>query len=329
MLSYEERYEYETPELMAEYSWGTQLGWEKYQGNPIIGGKYGTCFDISVLKENGKFRMWLSWRSKKSIGYCESEDGIHWTAPKVVLAPLEGSDWEGDELNRPSVLKVGEKYRMWYSGQMLPYVEGGTSDIGYAESDDGIHWIRPFSKPVLSPSAKWEKKSLMCPHVNYNEKRKIYEMWYSGGGQHEPDAIGYASSPDGVHWEKFSDQPVFICDPANRWEQHKAAACQVIQTEDYYYMLYIGYHHEERGSIGIARSKDGKTNWERHPKNPIIAPDKNSWDAKSVYKPFALWDADHWILWYNGADYNPDYFDFVLEQIGVAFLYRKDLWPTE
>ena len=29
MLSYEERYEYETPELMAEYSWGTQLGWEK------------------------------------------------------------------------------------------------------------------------------------------------------------------------------------------------------------------------------------------------------------------------------------------------------------
>ena len=84
----------------------------------------------------------------------------------------------------------------------------------------------------------------MCPHVNYNEKRKIYEMWYSGGGQHEPDAIGYASSPDGVHWEKFSDQPVFICDPANRWEQHKAAACQVIQTEDYYYMLYIGYHHE-------------------------------------------------------------------------------------
>ncbi|MCX8496680.1 MAG: hypothetical protein ORN51_10905, partial [Akkermansiaceae bacterium] len=29
----------------------TSGGWKKFEGNPVMGGKYGTCFDISVLKE--------------------------------------------------------------------------------------------------------------------------------------------------------------------------------------------------------------------------------------------------------------------------------------
>ena len=134
-------------------------------------------------------------------------------------------------------------------------------------------------------------------------------------------------SRDGISWEKEEKNPIFGPIAGNPWEKHKVAACQVIQAQDYYYMLYIGYHHEERGSIGLARSVDGKSGWQRHSGNPIIAPDKDSWDSKSVYKPFALWDTDRWILWYNGAQYNAGYFDFVLEQIGAAILRRKELWP--
>lgn len=35
-------------------------GWEKYTGNPFLGGQYGTCFDICVLRERGLYRMWVS-----------------------------------------------------------------------------------------------------------------------------------------------------------------------------------------------------------------------------------------------------------------------------
>ena len=28
----------------------TTASWVKYPGNPVLGGKYGTCFDISMLK---------------------------------------------------------------------------------------------------------------------------------------------------------------------------------------------------------------------------------------------------------------------------------------
>ena len=50
-------------------------------------------------------------------------------------------------------------------------------------------------KPVLVPERPWEKVAVMCPHVLWDEQAKLYRMWYSGGEQEEPNAIGYATSP--------------------------------------------------------------------------------------------------------------------------------------
>jgi hypothetical protein len=107
-------------------------GWKKYDGNPVMGGKYGTCFDISVLKDGDTYRMWLSWRPKQSIALVESPDGIHWSEPPlIVLAPKKETGWEGD-INRPVVIKKPDGYHMWYTGQATNH-----SWIGYATSPDG------------------------------------------------------------------------------------------------------------------------------------------------------------------------------------------------
>src|SRR6516162_3194394 len=82
----------------------TTAGWVKHPKNPVLGGDLGTCFDISVLKEGDTYRMWFSWRPKKSIALVESKDGFRWGKPVIVLAPNEKTDWESD-LNRPVVLK--------------------------------------------------------------------------------------------------------------------------------------------------------------------------------------------------------------------------------
>ena len=54
----------------------TTAGWVKSPRNPVLGGDLGTCFDVSVLKEGDAYRMWFSWRPKKSIALVESRDGI-------------------------------------------------------------------------------------------------------------------------------------------------------------------------------------------------------------------------------------------------------------
>ena len=296
----------------------TPAGWKKH-ADPVMGGKYGTCFDISVLKEGDTYRMWLSWRPRQSIALVESKDGIHWSEPpEVVLGPRKKTGWE-DDINRPSVLTRNDGYHMWYTGQIKLGAREGRSWIGYATSSDGVNWKRMSDKPALSFDQPWEKHTaVMCPSVIWDESLKVFRMWYSGGEQNEPDSIGYATSPDGLNWSKNPANPVFRPDPQNEWEKHKVTACQVEKRGAWYVMFYIGFRDEAHAQIGIARSKDGLTNWQRHPANPIIRPSRGKWDHDACYKPYAIFDGQKWLLWYNGRH-------DALEQIGVAEHNGEDL----
>ena len=290
----------------------TTAGWVKSPKSPVVGGDLGTCFDVSVLKEGDTYRMWLSWRPKKSIALVESKDGIEWSRPVIVLGPNAKTDWE-EEINRPVVIKVGRLYRMWYTGQAR-----GKSWIGSATSEDGLNWKRESDKPVVSADKPWEKVAVMCPHVLFDKATGLYRMWYSGGEQYEPDAIGLATSKDGLNWVKHGDDPVFKPDPSLPWEKDRVTACQVIRQGDTYVMFYIGFRDRDHAQIGLARSKDGITNWRRHPANPIIQPGEGKWDQDAVYKPYAILDGKRWLLWYNGRRGG-------VEQIGLATHEGDDL----
>ena len=312
---------YDVPENVSQYLYGTRGGWVKEPSNPVLGGSLGTCFDVSVLEDGGRFKMWFSWRPHNSIGYCESPEGIHWDAPRVVLSPLPGSPWESDEVTRPCVIKRGGVYHMWYSAHVRPYREDGRSVIAYARSDDGISWHRR-DDPVLEPDGGWEMQALMCPCVLYDEQAQRYRMWYSGGCNHEPDAIGYAESPDGLRWTRQVGHPVLTKKPDSSWDRHKVVACHVLKLDGWYYMFYVGHFHEERAYVGLARSRDGMSGWQYHPDNPLIAPDEGAWDSVSIYKPYVLRTGDRWMMWYNGAMYDEPI--WVFEQIGVACLDAPD-----
>ena len=78
-------------------------------------------------------------------------------------------------------------------------------------------------------------------------------------------------------------------------------------------MFYIGFKDLHKAQIGIARSRDGITDWQRYSENPIIAPGHNTWDGDACYKPFAVYEKEpeRWLLWYNGRLKS-------VEQIGMA-----------
>jgi predicted GH43/DUF377 family glycosyl hydrolase len=289
-------------------------GWAKHASGPVLGGKLGTCFDNAVLREEGgRYRMWFSWRPRKSIALVESADGVTWSDPVIALGPAQ-TGWEGD-VNRPAVLRRADgDYHMWYTGQAK-----GHSSIGHATSADGKTWTRAAdNKPALAPEQPWEKVAVMCPDVMWDDAAKAYRMWYSGGEQYEPDAIGYATSPDGQIWTRAKTNPIFSADPQREWERHKVTACQVVRRGDWYFMFYIGFRDVDHAQIGLARSRDGVTGWERHPANPIIRPTLGGWDQDAVYKPSAVFDGERWLLWYNGRRGGT-------EQIGLAVHAGEDL----
>jgi beta-1,2-mannobiose phosphorylase / 1,2-beta-oligomannan phosphorylase len=298
--------------LSAGHSPETNAGWIKDPHNPVFGGYHGTCFDLAMLKEGDRFRMWFSWRPKKSIALVESSDGIRWSEPVIVLGPDESLGFEED-INRPGIVKCSDGYHLWYTGQTAEH-----SAVGYATSPDGITWKRMSRTPVLTAEAPWEKVAVMCPHVLWDDREKIFKMWYSGGEQFEPNALGYATSPDGLHWTKWPANPIFTANKANSWEQYKVTACQVIPWNGWYVMFYIGFQNESLARIGLARSRDGITDWHRHSANPIISPGQDQWDHDAVYKPFAILSGRRWMLWYNGRRNS-------IEQIGLAFHEGEDL----
>jgi len=304
-----------------EFPTGTRGGWVKSPANPIIGGEHGTCFDPTVLLDGGLYRMYFGWRPQNAIGLVESEDGIHWSKPRIVLGSVPSAKRFEDHINRQVVLKKDGVYHMWYSGQSP---ERGPSHawIFHASSVDGYEWIRDPGNPVLGAEGAWERLGVMCPHVIWDESRSLYRMWYSGmgdaGRMYEPDSIGYAESPDGINWARPHRNPVFSASEENPCDSLRVTACQVIVKDAWHYMFYIGFQTDERAVICLARSRDGASNWERHPLNPLVAPDEGAWDADACYKPYTIFDGKAWRLWYNGRRGR-------LEQIGLAIKEGEDL----
>ena len=290
---------------------GTRGGWHKYSQNPVLGGALGVCFDISMLKADDTFYMYFSWRTQKSVTVVTSADGIRWSEPVICVAPQPDPLGREDDINRPAVVQKDGIYHMWYTGQYKAGQPDGTSHLFHAVSEDGIHFERTGKEPVFSAEEPWEKKAVMCPCVLWNEARQVYRMWYSAGEQYDPNAMGYAESADGLQWQRISREPVFAADPSSDWECHKVTACQVFEHEGWHWMFYIGFRNEDYAQIGVARSRDGVSGWERSPLNPIIAPDPEAWDGEACYKPFVLFDGKQWMLWYNGRK-------GAVEQIGLA-----------
>ena len=288
---------------------------EKLKNNPVFGDKStGTVFDAYVWIDNGKYRMDFSWREKKACAVTFSDDGINWEKPVITLENNPKSGWE-DLVNRNCVLKADGIYKMWYTGQARDH-----SYIGYAESKDGINFERVSDEPIMIPEFPWENASVMNPCVLYENNE--YKMWYSAGETYEPNVLCYAHSKDGINWTKSKINPMFVCDANNEYEQQRIGGCQVLKTDDMgYVMFYIGYRDIDTASICVAKSENGLTQWSKSALNPIISPEKGSWDADACYKPTVVWNEKDkkWMLWYNGRTE-------INEYIGYAFYDKRNLF---
>ncbi|MCL2813503.1 MAG: hypothetical protein FWD23_02765 [Oscillospiraceae bacterium] len=292
----------------------TNGGWKKYAGNPVFGGKEtGTCFDAIVLPGQNcgfRYKMYFSWRPKKSLACIKSDDGINWTKPSIVLGPEPATGWE-DDINRCAVVEKDGRLHIWYTGQAH-----GNSWIGYAfsDTDGGETGLKRYgAEPVLVPEQPWENMSVMNPCVLWDGQKAIYRMWYSAGETYEPNVICHATSPNGINWTKHKANPLFVKEPENAYEKDRIGGCQVLPYKNGYLMFYIGYENIDTARICGAWSPDGISRWKRFETNPIVSPEPGSWDGDACYKPSVVYepDNDRWLLWYNGRRGGDEYIGLV------------------
>lgn len=285
-------------------------GWIKVD-KPVMGGPdVGTCFDANIISQgSSKYNLYFSWRPKRAIALSHSDDGVHWSSFDIVLQNDYTSGWE-DDLNRACVLYWNGQYHMWYTGQARGY-----SKIGYAISDDGIHFSRVQKMPVMVPQYNYEGYSVMNPYVLRDEERGVFRMWYACGETYEPNMIAYAESVDGIHWERSLLNPIFI--KGTGWEQDRIGGCEVHPLpEGGFIMFYIGYSDIDTARIGAAVSPDGVTQWKRLEANPLVEPTEDKFDASACYKPTVYRDEknNRWQLWYNGRNKGAEYIGYAIHE---------------
>ena len=143
------------------------LRWTKANnGQPVL--KHGApgTFDSTkvdhpaVLRFDGKFHMWYTAgdkRSRYTIGYATSPDGIRWTREndaRPVLKPGQQGKFDDQVVLHPAVVRDDNGLlHIWCNG-VGPQ---RSFRVGHATSRDGIHWTRQNNgQPVLEPSVVGE-----------------------------------------------------------------------------------------------------------------------------------------------------------------------------
>jgi hypothetical protein len=163
--------------------------YERLSRAPVVGptlhDPFLTCSPW-VIEEDGRLRMWYvsgsGWEpapDRKPVHYynvrhAESADGIDWRTDGTVCI-----DYSGDEhaFGRPVVRRERDHYGMWYCYR----ARESAYRAGYAESLDGIHWVRKDDDVGIDVSATgWDSEMICYPCVFEHEGAQY--MLYNGNG---------------------------------------------------------------------------------------------------------------------------------------------------
>jgi len=154
---------------------------------PLLDRNHHDPYSLSypfVLRDGEEWRMWygsnLRWGPRRemqyAIKYAASRVPDAWSATGTICIDAERPDETA--FARPSVLRDGALWRMWYS------MRGAAYRIGYAESEDGILWTRRDAAGGLEPPSdpaeheEWESEEVAYPYVFDHDGRRY--MLYNG-----------------------------------------------------------------------------------------------------------------------------------------------------
>lgn len=287
----------------------SQTNLVKYSGNPVLApGSPGDWDDAGihspmVIFEGSNYKMWFSGADGspdgQGIGYATSSDGLNWV--KYSGNPvLSGNPGEWDRhIHSCSVVNVQGMLYMFYTGATSG---SAPNKIGLAKSTDGINWTKFSGNPILDRglTGEWDDELVRGPWVIYNGNQFL--MWYAGKRPGSPADIGFATSPDGEVWQKYTNNPVldFAAFGSNSGESPS------VIWDGLQYIMYVGantWGAHNLADIGVYFSTDG-IDWAESPSNPVLqAGPSSEWDAVEVGIPGALLYQNVYKVWYtsNGA----------------------------
>jgi predicted GH43/DUF377 family glycosyl hydrolase len=164
-----------------------------------------------------------------------------------IISP-HGKGWESAGTFNPATVVFHGKVVMLYRAQDA----NGTSRLGYAESTDGVHFVRR-AEPVLSPEADYEKGGgVEDPRlVRFGD---TFYLTYTGYNTKDAQ-LCLATSRDLVHWER---KGVILPAYKGNWNTGwtKSGAIVPKKIDGKYWMYFLGTTPDKNDQMGLASSTD-------------------------------------------------------------------------
>ena len=235
---------------------------------------------------------------------------LHRNASTPVMTPDPSTTWENYNVFNPSVIYHNGLFHMHYRAQGMDWI----SRIGYAVSDDGVHWNR-LREPVLKPEFDYESRGVEDPRVCLINGT-FYMTYTAFGPYREGNMVAggnvlpmVARSTNLITWERLA--------PIVRGEDNKDHVLFPRLFQGRFVAL-----HRRRPYVWIARSDDLHT-WQEHDMMRIFGPrEDNGWDCTSVGSNGVPIETEHgWLCFYHAYDKQGVY------RLGVLLLDHDD--PTQ
>ena len=178
--------------------------------------------------------------------------------------PLKGMFAEpGTALVDHSFVEKDGRLHVFYNIDRIGYewTERYVDSFGHAWTEDLRHWhIEPRCLSV--EPGKYEDYQIWSPGITARDGQ--YYMYYTGVNYAVAQSLRLARSTDLYHWEKYTDQPVFLPGEWSGWRIDRWSDCRdpapLIDGDGTAYLYYCTAVADgsERGraAMGIACSKD-------------------------------------------------------------------------
>ncbi|MCZ6872787.1 MAG: hypothetical protein O7G88_04540 [bacterium] len=188
-------------------------------------GPGGQVFNLQLLQD-GENNFWLLWYENFDLWLSQSPDGLKWTVPKPLRAPVNTSSKEGNM----SVIQ-GEDGRFY----MAFMSERGTGKGLYiSHSKDMEHWSKP--RRTATPKHVYGRTSLL------QLEDGTFRIYYANKGYE----MSFVSSPGLRNWS----EAVSVQLPEQNFYQ-------VIQDRSGRFWLVLGGYKKHERPVFILSSADG------------------------------------------------------------------------
>ena len=182
----------------------------------------------------------------------------------------------------------------------------GRSSLGYATSDDGIHFVRR-AEPVLISETPYEKGGgVEDPRlVKFGNTFYLTYTGYNnvdGVGADKKDAqLCLATSTDLIHWRR---QGIVLPAYKGKWNVKwtKSGAIVPQKIDGKYWMYFLGDARGQDTQMGVAYSED-LLHWTEALDHPVLSSRPGTFDSQVVEPgPPPVLTSEGIFLIYNGAD---------------------------